>query len=147
MQVRFVCFIIIFWSACALFTGCGGEDATDTEEEPTELTEEEPAEHEETMPEKGPPGSHLVVTPPPGGIISSSQEFTLIFDNAATEVAVNGKSATDIKAGKVWAVTLALEPGTGRAFLVEWTRIDGCTFDQAIGPYTVVAPEDGIKRR
>lgn len=135
MKLRFVCFMIVFWGASALFIGCGGEDAVDAEEELTEL--------EETMPGKFPRGTVFSITPAPGAIIPTNPEFTLRFDDyPATAVAVNGKSATGTQAGKVWVVSLNMEPGTGRAFPVEWTEIDGCTYSQAVGPYTVSIPED-----
>ena len=65
MRVRCVCFIIIFFGASVLITGCGGEDITDSEEEI--------AEPQETVMEKGPPpASQFSTTPAPGAIISSN---------------------------------------------------------------------------
>ena len=138
MRVRFVCFMIISFGASILITGCGEEDITDPDEEM--------AEPQETVMQKGPPfDGQLSVTPAPGVIISSSQEFTLAFDIAVIEVTVNGISATDTKAGGfggVWVVSLILEPGT-RPLSVEWTeKSNGCIGAEAVGPYTVVAGED-----
>ena len=104
--------------------------------------EEEMAEPEDPCLQKGPPNTgQLTVTPPAGATISSSQEFTLIFDMVVVEVTVNGISATDMGADDVWIVSPILEPGT-RALAVEWTESDGCTGAQVMGPYTVVAAED-----
>jgi hypothetical protein len=130
--------MIISFGASVLITGCGEEDITDPEEEMDEP--------EETVMDKGPPfDGQLSVTPAPGVIISSSQEFTLAFDIAVMEVIVNGISATDTKAGGfggVWIVSLTLEPGA-RDLAVEWTeKSNGCVWVQAVGPYTVVADED-----
>lgn len=144
MRVRFVCFVIIFFRALVLVTGCGEEDITEPEAEMDE-SEEGMVELEDPCLQKGPPNTgQLTVTPAPGGIISSTQEFTLIFDMVVVEVTVNGVAATDTKASglsSVWVVSLILEPGT-RSFAVEWTESDGCTGAQAMGPYTVVADED-----
>ena len=63
---------------------------------------------------------------------------------ATEEVTVNGISATATEAGeigRVWVVSLILEPGT-RTLTVEWTESNGCIGDQVSGPYTVVADED-----
>lgn len=137
MRVRCVCLITVFFGVSVLITGCGEEDITEPEAEMTEL--------EDPCLQKGPPNTgQLTVTPAPGGIISSTQEFTLIFDMVVVEVTVNGVAATSTHAsgvGLVWVVSLILEPGT-RSFAVEWTESDGCTGLQAVGPYTVVADED-----
>ena len=137
MRVRFVCIVIIFFGASILITGCGEEDITEPEEEMDEP--------QETVMDKGPSfDGRLSVTPAPGAIISSSQEFTVTFDIAVIEVTVNGISATDTKAGGfggVWVVSLILEPGT-RPLSVEWTESNGYVGGQAVGPYTVVAGED-----
>ena len=145
MRVRFVCIMIIFFGASIPITGCGEEDITEPEEEMDE-PEEEMDEPQETVMEKGPPnGSQPPVTPAPGVVISSNQEFTLTFDIAVIEVTVNGIAATDTKAGGfggVWIVSLTLEPGA-RDLAVEWTeKSNGCVWVQAVGPYTVVADED-----
>ena len=107
-RVRFVCIMIISFGASILITGCGEEDITEPEEEMDEP--------QETVMDKGPPfDGQLSVTPAPGVIISSSQEFTVTFDIAVIEVTVNGISATDTKAGGfggVWVVSLILELGT-----------------------------------
>ena len=138
MRVRFVCFVIIFFGVLVLITGCGEEDITEPEEEMTEP--------EDPCMQKGPPPTidPFSITPTPGGIISSSQEFTLTFDMVVVEVTVNGVAATSTHASGVslvWVVSLLLEPGT-RTLSVEWTEPDGCTGVQAVGPYTVVADED-----
>ena len=133
-----MCFIIIFFGALVLITGCGEEDITEFEEET--------AEPEDPCIPKIPPhtGPLFIITPFPGEIISSSQEFTLDFDMVVIEVTVNGVAATATNAsgmGRVWIVSLILEPGQGN-LAVEWTKLDGCTGAQAMGPYTVVADED-----
>ena len=133
MGVRFVCFIIIFFGASTLITGCGGENITDPEEEIAE-TQEIPI-------GKILLGTHFTIAPAPGAIIFSSQEFTLGFDYAVIEVTVDGISATNTGAGNVWIVSLILEPGT-RSFSVEWASSDGYTGTKAVGPYTVVTDED-----
>ena len=134
MRVRFVCFMIMFFGASVLITGCGEEDIMEPEEEM--------AEPEDPCLQKGPPNTgQLTVTPPGGVTISSSQEFTLIFDMVVVEVTVNGISATDTGADDVWIVSPILEPGT-RVLAVEWTEGDGCTGAQVTGPYTVVPDED-----
>ena len=66
------------------------------------------------------------------------------FPTEVIEVTVNGISATATEAGgigRVWVVSLILEPGT-RSFAVEWTESDGCRRSQAVGPYMVVADEE-----
>ena len=132
MRVRFVYFMVIFFGALILITGCGEEDIAGPGEEM--------AEPEETVMLKAPPNtSQLHLKPALGRTISSSQEFTLTFDKVTTEATVNGISATG--SGIMWVVPLILEPGT-RSFTVEWTEIDGCLWSQAVGPYTVVADED-----
>ena len=137
MRVRCICFTLIFIGALVLITGCGEEDIT--------VPEKDIDEPEDPCMQKGPPNTgQLTVTPPASVIISSSQEFTLIFDMVVVEVTVNEVAATDTKAGgfsSVWVVSPILEPGT-RDFAVEWTEPDGCTGAQAFGPYTVVADED-----
>ena len=148
MQVRFVCFVIIFFGALVLIAGCSGKDITEPEAEMIE-PEGEIDEPEDPCLKKGPPpASQFVVQPAAGATISSTQEFTLDFDTAfgqITKVTVNGVSATDTKAGglfsSVWVVSLILEPGT-RTLSVEWTESDGCMRSQAVGPYTVAADED-----
>lgn len=144
MRVRCVCLITVFFGISVLITGCGEEDIMDPEEEMAE-PEEEMVEPEDPCLRKGPPNTgQLTVEPAPGATISSSQEFTLIFDMVVVEVTVNGISATATEAGgigRVWVVSLILEPGT-RSLAVEWTESDGCTGAQVMGPYTVVADED-----
>ena len=140
-----MCFVIVFFGALVLVTGCGGEDITEPEAEMDEVEEGMVELEDPCMPE-GPPNAALPfnITPAPDGIISSTQEFTLIFDMVVVEVTVNGVAATDTKASgfrSVWVVSLILEPGT-RSFAVEWAESDGCTGAQAMGPYTVVADED-----
>ena len=78
MRVRFVCFMIIFFGAFVLITGCGEEDITEPETEP----EAEMVEPEDPCMQKGPPTDRFTVTPFPGEVISSTQEFTLTFDTA-----------------------------------------------------------------
>ena len=134
-----------FFCVSVLITGCGEEDITEPEEEMVEL-QEEINEPEDPCMQEGPPdgGLPLNITPAPGTTISSSQEFTLMFDPVVTEVIVNGIAATDTKAsgvGLVWVVSLILEPGA-RAIDVEWTKPDGCPGARVFGPYTVVADEE-----
>ena len=83
MRVRFVRFVIIFFGALVLITGCGEEDITEPEAEIVEP--------EDPCIQEGPPNTAIPfdITPAPGGIISSSQEFTLIFDMVVVEVTVN----------------------------------------------------------
>ena len=77
-----------------LITGCGEEDITEPEAEMTE-PEEEIDEPEKPCMREGPPNTlGFSSTPAPGATISSSQEFTLMFDFVATEVTVNGIAAT-----------------------------------------------------
>ena len=147
MQVRFVCIVAIFFGALVLITGCGEENITELEAEMPE-PEEEIDDPEDPCLQQGPPNTgQLTVTPAPGGVISSSQEFMLIVDTFPTEVieaTANGISATATEAdgiGRVWVVSLILEPGT-QGFSVEWTESDGCRRSQAVGPYTVVADEE-----
>ena len=144
MRVRCVCLMVIFLGVSVLITGCGEEDITEPEAEMTE-PEEEIDEPEKPCMREGPPNTHAFSsTPAPGATISSSQEFTLMFDFVATEVTVNGIAATSTNSsgvGRTWVISLILEPGT-RAFNVEWTESNGCTGAQAQGPYTVVADED-----
>ena len=125
--------LLFFFGVSVLITGCGEEDIAEPEEEM--------AEPEDPCIPKVPPhtGPLFITTPIAGEIISSSQEFTLDFDMVVIEVTVNGISATG--SGKMWVVSLILEPGT-RNLAVEWTKPDGCTGAQAIGPYTVIADED-----
>ena len=135
MRVRSVSFVIIFFSALVLITGCGEEDIAEPEEE---IDEPEDPCIPKVPPNTAPP---FHITPVAGATISSSQEFTLDFDMAVIEAAVNGISATG--SGRIWIVSLILEPGTrDLAIAVEWTESDGCTGRQATGPYTVVADED-----
>ena len=144
MRVRFVCFVIIFFGVSVLITGCGGEDITEPEAEMTEPEEEIDEPEDPCMREGPPPTFTFSTTPAPGATISSSQEFTLMFDPVATEVTVNGIAATSANpsgVGRTWIVSLMLEPGT-RSFPVEWTESNGCIGAQAVGPYTVVADED-----
>ena len=126
-----------FFGVSVLITGCGEEDIT--------VPEEEIDEPEDPCTQKPSPNtSQLHVTPHLNTTISSSQEFTLTFDMVVVEVTVNGISATTTNAsgmGRVWVVSLILEPGT-RNLAVEWTEPDGCTGAQAMGPYTVVTDED-----
>ena len=138
MRVRCVCLIIIFFRVSVLITGCGEEDIAEPEQE---IDEPEDPCIPKVLPNTAIP---FEVTPALGRTISSSQEFTLIFDMVVVEVTVNGISATTTNAsgrGKVWVVSLILGPGT-RNLAVEWTEPDGCTRAQAMGPYTVVADED-----
>lgn len=144
MRVRFVCFVIIFFGALVLITGCGEEDITEPEAEMTEPKEEIDEPEEPCMREGPPPTFTFSTTPAPGATISSSQEFTLMFDPVATEVTVNGIAATSTNpngVGRTWVISLILELGT-QGFSVEWTESNGCTGTQAVGPYTVVADED-----
>ena len=126
-----------FFGVSVLITGCGEEDIT--------VSEEEIDEPEDPCTQKAPPNTgQLHVTPHLNTTISSSQEFTLTFDMVVVEATVNGISATTTNAsgmGRVWVISLILEPGT-RNLAVEWTEPDGCTGAQAMGPYTVVADED-----
>ena len=136
--------LLFFLGVSVLITECGGEDITEPEEEMAE-PEAEMVEPEAPCMREGPPPTFAFsVTPAQGTIISPNQEFTLMFDFIATEVTVNGISATATNAsgiGTVWVVSLTLEPGM-RGFAVEWTESNGCTGLQAAGPYTVVADED-----
>ena len=127
-----MCFIICF-GISVLITGCGEEDIVEPEEE---MAEPEDPCMQEAPPHTGPLFS---ITPSPGAVISSNQEFTLDFDMVVVEVTVNRISATG--SGRMWVVSLILEPGT-RDFAVEWTESNGCIGVQAMGPYTVVADED-----
>ena len=105
MRVRFVSFVIIFFSALVLITGCGEEDIT--------VPEEEIDEPEDPCIPKVPPNTAIPfhITPADGTTISLSQEFTLDFDMVVIEVTVNGISATG--SGRTWVVSLILEPGRG----------------------------------
>ena len=145
MRVRCVCLIIIFFHVSVLITGCGEEDITEPEAEMAEPEEEIDEPEDPCMPEGPPDAAHpFNITPGPGAMISSSQEFTLDFRMVVVEVTVNGVAATSTHAsgvGLVWVVSLILEPGM-RGFAVEWTEPDGCPGVQAVGPYTVVADED-----
>lgn len=87
MRVRFVCIAIIFFGVLVLITGCGKEDITEPEAEMTE-PKEEVDEPEDPCLQKGPPNAALPfnITPGPGGMISSSQEFTLDFRMVVVEV-------------------------------------------------------------
>ena len=136
--------MIIFLGVSVLITGCGEKDITEPKAEMTESEEEIDESEEPCMREVPPPTFAFSATPAPGATISSSQEFTLMFDFVATEVTVNGIAATSTNpsgAGRTWVISLILEPGT-RAFNVEWTESNGCTGAQVKGPYTVVADED-----
>ena len=124
-------FQLIFIDALVRITGCGEEDIAEPEEEM--------AEPEETVMQKTPPNTgQLTVTPFPGTVISSNQEFTLDFDMVVVEVTVNGISATG--SGRMWVVSMIFEPGTWD-FAVEWTESNDFGA-QAMGPYTIVADED-----
>ena len=144
MRVRCVCLIIIFFGVSVLITGCGEENITEPDEEMAE-PDEEIDESEAPCMREGPPNTFAFSsTPAPGATISSSQEFTLMFDFVATEITVNGIAATSTNpsgVGRTWVISLILEQGT-RDFNVEWTESNGCTGAQVSGPYTVVADED-----
>ncbi len=72
MQVRFVRFVIVFFGALVLITGCGEENITELEAEMPE-PEEEIDDPEDPCLQQGPPNTgQLTVTPAPGGVISSS---------------------------------------------------------------------------
>ena len=62
MRVRFVDFMIMFFGALVLITGCGEEDIT--------VPEEEIDEPEEPCMQKGPPTDQLTVAPFPGNVNS-----------------------------------------------------------------------------
>ena len=90
------------------------------------------AEPEDPCMQEAPPhtGPLFSITPSPGAVISSNQEFTLDFDMVVVEVTVNGISATG--SGRMWVVSLILEPGT-RDFAVEWTESNGLHWGSSHG--------------
>ena len=94
-------------------------------------------------PHTGPPFTGVVFTftldPAPGGEIPPNTQFSLTFDGTVDAVTVNGVAATG--SGFSWAISLALQEGDGQTLNVSWTNRDGSSGSQAVGPYTVRAPD------
>ena len=86
-----------------------------------------------------PPILPFVVDPAPGGEIPPNTQFSLTFDQAVVAVTVNGTAATG--AGLNWTASLMLQEGDGQTLNVSWTYRDGSSGSQAVGPYTVRAPD------
>ena len=89
----------------------------------------------------GPPDPILnYVDPAPGSApIPSNTQFSLNFDRVVVAVTVNGVAATG--ADLNWTVSLTLPEGEGQGLNVRWTHPDGRSGSQAVGPYTVRAPD------
>ena len=85
-------------------------------------------------------GSPFVADPSPGSApIPSNTQFLLTFEEAAVAVTVNGVAATG--SGLNWTASLMLQEGDGQTLEVRWTNRDGSSGVQAVGPYTVRAPD------
>ena len=84
-------------------------------------------------------GSPFLVDPAAGVDISPNTQFSLTFDQAVVAVTVNGTAATG--AGLNWSASLMLPEGDGQSLNVSWTYRDGSSGSQAVGPYTVRAPD------
>ena len=124
--------------------GCG-DDSPEVVTDPSQSDDTDPSNpitSRGTPPrDVGPPLPTLPnVTPAPGGApIPPNTQFTLTLDWAVVAVAINGTAAT--KSGDHWTVSPILPEGDGQILTVYWTNPDGSTGSQAIGPYTVRAPD------
>ena len=124
-------------SVC-IITGCGDDSpevVTDTSNPTTSRA---------TPPriDDGPP--HMILTavdPAPGAVpIPPNTQFSLIFDDTGVVVVtVNGVAATG--SGLNWTASPTLQEGDGQTLDVRWTYPDGRSGSQAVGPYTVRAPD------
>ena len=116
--------------------GCGDDS-------PEEVTDPSDPTTSGTTPPRtgvGPPDMILTaVTPAAGADISPNTQFSLTFDQAVVAVTVNGTAATG--AGLNWTASLMLPEGDGQSLNVSWTYRDGSSGSQAVGPYTVRAPD------
>ena len=120
-----------------IISGCG-DDSPEVVTDPSD-----PRTDDAPPPHTGPPFTGVVFTftldPAPGGEIPPNTQFSLTFDGTVDAVTVNGVAATG--SGFNWAVSLALQEGDGQTLNVSWTNRDGSSGSQAVGPYTVRAPD------
>ena len=87
-----------------------------------------------------PPHQILTVTPPAGAEIPPNTEFSLNFDDTGVvAVTVNGVAATG--SGADWTASPILPEGDDQILTVSWTYRDGRSGSQAVGHYTVRAPD------
>ena len=120
----------------SIIGGCG-DDSPEVVTDPSD-----PTTSRGTPPrDVGPPHEILgPVDPAPGGApIPPNTQFSLTFDGTVLAVTVNGTAATG--AGDHWTVSPILQEGDGQTLNVSWTYRDGSSGSQAVGPYTVRAPD------
>ena len=124
ISIMFVAFVV---------TGCGGNDDDDDADTGTVGNDDDDD-------AEGPPDATMVtVDPAPGGVIPSTQSFTLTFDQGVTAATVNGTAATG--AGLNWTASPALSQGPGQSLNIGWTNRSGSSGSQAVGPYEVSDPD------
>ena len=120
-----------------IINGCG-DDSPEVVTDPSD-----PRTDDAPPPHTGPPFTGVVFTftldPAPGGEIPPNTQFSLTFDGTVDAVTVNGVAATG--SGFNWAISLVLQEGDGQILDVSWTNRDGSSGSQAVGPYTVRAPD------